>query len=127
MEFFIENWYIFFAILAAVIGVGIAIYVFFMLPRDEQLEKLSEWLLWACTKAEQDLGSGTGQIKLRQVYDMFVTRFPWLAKIISFTRFKVMVDKALEKMDELLKTNPAVKALVEGDRNDQMQGGAEND
>ena len=114
MEFIIENWYIIFAILAALIGVGIAIYVFFKLPSEEQLDKVREWLLWAVTKAEQELGGGTGQIKLRQVYDLFVMRFPWLAKIVSFERFSGLVDEALRKMDSLLETNPAVKALVDG-------------
>lgn len=114
MEFIIENWYIILAILAALAGTGIAIYAFFKLPRTEQLDKVREWLLWAVTNAEKELGGGTGQIKLRQVYDLFVVRFPWLAKIVPFGVFSGLVDEALEKMNGLLATNPAVKALVEG-------------
>lgn len=114
MEFIIENWYIILAILAALAGTGIAIYAFFKLPRSEQLDKVREWLLWAVTNAEKELGGGTGQLKLRQVYDLFVVRFPWLAKIVPFGVFSGLVDEALEKMNGLLATNPAVKALVEG-------------
>lgn len=114
MEFIIENWYLIIAILAALAGAGIAVYVFFKLPRTEQLEKVREWLLWAVTNAEKELGGGTGQIKLRQVYDLFVVRFPWLAKIVSFGVFSGLVDDALDKMNSLLASNPAVKALVDG-------------
>ncbi len=124
MEFIIENWYIIIAILAALAGTGIAIYAFFKLPRTEQLDKVREWLLWAVTNAEKELGGGTGQLKLRQVYDLFVVRFPWLAKIVPFGVFSGLVDEALDKMNGLLATNPAVKALVAGDNEDQTQGGA---
>ena len=40
-----------------------------------QLESLRQWLLFAVTEAEKSLGSGTGKLKLRQVYDMFLTKF----------------------------------------------------
>ena len=74
-----------------------------------------EWLLWAVTEAEKELGGGTGKLKLRQVYDLFVTRFPWLARIVPFDLFSSMVDDALEEMREMLKTNQAVKAHVNGE------------
>lgn len=114
MDFIIENWYVIIAALVALAGAGIAAYAFFKLPRTEQLDKVREWLLWAVTNAEKELGDGTGQIKLRQVYDLFVVRFPWLAKIVSFGVFSELVDEALEKMNGLLATNPAVRALIDG-------------
>lgn len=55
-----------------------------------------------------------GRLKLRQVYDLFVTRFPWLAKMISFDMFSGLVDEALEEMRSMLDSNQAVKAFVEG-------------
>lgn len=75
---------------------------------------MREWLLYAVTEAERELGGGTGKLKLRQVYDLFVTRFPWLAKIVSFETFSGLVDDALDEMREMLKNNNAVKELVEG-------------
>ena len=115
MEFIIDNWYIFVAAIAIIAAIVVFVYKFFGLPTSAQLAKVKEWLLWAVTEAEKDLGGGTGALKLRQVYDLFVTRFPGLAKVISFELFSKMVDEALEKMRELLKTNQAVKNLVEGD------------
>ena len=115
MEFIIDNWYIFVAAICGIIVAVALVMKFFNLPTASQLAKVKEWLLWAVTEAEKDLGGGTGALKLRQVYDLFVTRFPWLAKVISFSLFSTMVDEALEKMREMLKTNQAVKNLVEGD------------
>ena len=43
-----------------------------------------------------------------------MTRFPWLAKVVPFELFSDMVDDALEEMREMLKTNQAVKQLVNG-------------
>ena len=115
MNFIINNWYIILAVLAVLAAAGIAVYRYFKLPSETQLAKVREWLLWAVTEAEKELGGGTGKLKLRQVYDLFVTRFPWLAKIVSFELFSDMVDDALDEMREMLANNQAVKALVNGE------------
>lgn len=114
MDFIINYWYIIVAAIAVLAAGGILVYRYFKLPSEAQLAKVKEWLLWAVTGAEKELGGGTGRLKLRQVYDLFVTRFPWLAKIVSFELFSDMVDEALEEMRDMLKNNQAVKALVEG-------------
>ena len=114
MDFIVENWAVFVAALAVLAVAIIAIVRFVGLPTASQLAKVKEWLLWAVTEAEKDLGGGTGQLKLRQVYDLFVTRFPWLAKRISFELFSTMVDEALEEMRKMLDTNTAVAAFVSG-------------
>lgn len=118
MEFILENWPIIVAVIAVVAVAAVAVARFVGLPTDAQLSKVREWLLWAVTEAEKDLGGGTGRLKLRQVYDLFVTRFPWLAKLVSFELFSDMVDDALEEMREMLDTNQAVKAFVEGPENE---------
>lgn len=112
MNFITENWYIIVA-LAAFLGVGIAHVI--RLIRNKQLGKVREWLLWAVTGAEKELGGGTGRLKLRQVYDLFVTRFPWLVRVVSFELFEEMVDDALDEMRGMLETNKAVQALVNGE------------
>ena len=112
MEWIIENWYI---LLALVCVVALAVYgvVFFLRqPRPKQLEALREWLLFAVIEAEKHLGGGTGKIKLRLVYDMFLKTFPWLAKAISFEQFSFLVDEALEKMRDLLEKNANIKGYV---------------
>ena len=114
MEFFIENWYIILALGVLLIVLVLLICRFSRLPSEEQLDKVREWLLWAVIEAERALGSGTGQLKLRQVYDLFVTRFGWLAKVIPFGVFSAMVDDALAEMKELLAKNEKLKCYVEG-------------
>lgn len=115
IDFIINEWYIILATLAVGAAAGIAVYHFFKLPNSEQLDKVREWLLGAVTAAERELGGGTGQLKLRQVYDLFVARFPWLAKTVSFNTFSDLVDEALVEMRRMLKSNEAVQAYVEGD------------
>lgn len=114
METIVNNWYIILA-LAALLGVAAwYVYRYFNLPSEAQLAKVREWLLWAVTGAEKELGGGTGKLKLRQVYDLFIVRFPWLAKVVPFELFSSMVDDALKEMREMLETNPAAAALVNG-------------
>ena len=119
MEFIMNYWPLVVAAIAFFAVVIIAIVRFVGLPTESQLAKVREWLLWAVTEAEKELGGGTGQLKLRQVYDLFVTRFPWLAKAISFELFSDLVDEALEEMRELLKNNQAARAFVEGGQADE--------
>lgn len=114
MQFLIENWYLLVAGIAVVAVGGYAVYVFVKKPSDAQLQSVKEWMLWAVTKAEKELGSGTGKLKLRYVYDMFVTKFPWLERVISFEMVSMMVDDALEEMREMLETNKAVQEFVNG-------------
>lgn len=85
------------------------------------LNKVREWLLYAVTKAEKELGGGTGQIKLRYVYDMFVARFTWLARVISFEAFSIMVDEALERMKKMLESNKAMQTLVSGEAGETVE------
>ena len=114
LNFLMDNWYIIAAGAAVGVVIGIAVYHFIKLPTSAQLQKVREWLLWAVTEAERALGGGTGQLKLRMVYDAFVARFGWLARIISFETFSALVDDALEEMRELLAKNTAAAAYVEG-------------
>lgn len=116
MEFILENWPIIVAVIAVVAVAAVAVARFVGLPTAEQLTKVREWLLWAVTEAEKSLGGGTGQLKLRQVYDLFVARFPWLARLVSFSLFSAMVDDALDELREMLDTNEAVKEFVEGQK-----------
>lgn len=113
MEFVINNWPVIFAGLVAAGAAVVFVYRFSGQRREQQLAKVREWLLWAVTEAEKDLGGGTGKLKLRQVYDLFVSRFPWLAKVVSFEKFSDLVDDALEEMRDMIKNNEAVKSHVE--------------
>ena len=115
MDFLFENWFIIVALATMVAFVGIAIWRFWKLPTDEQIDAVREWLLIAVTEAERELGEKTGKLKLRYVYDLFVVRFPWLAKVVPFSGFSALVDDALIEMHEMLDTNNAVKKYVEGD------------
>lgn len=115
MEIIINGWYIIIAALAVLALAGTAVYRFVKLPTEGQLRKVREWLLWAVTEAERELGGGTGKLKLRQVYDLFVSRFPWLAPVVSFKRFSELVDEALDEMRDMLENNKAVQAHVSGE------------
>lgn len=113
IEFVLENWYF---VITAVVMIAMAVIVcvnFFKLPAKEQTEKVKEWLLYAVTEAEKQLGGGTGQLKLRQAYDMFVQRFPAVAAVISFDTFAMWVDEALDKMRNMLAQNEQAAAYVE--------------
>ena len=100
-------------VMAAALVIAYVVYTFVRMPKEAQLEKVQEWLLIAVAKAESELGGGTGRLKLRYVYDMFIVRFPKLAAVISFEAFSMMVDTALEKFEVMLKENQKVKDLVD--------------
>ncbi|MEY8265069.1 hypothetical protein AALA79_01630 [Lachnospiraceae bacterium 64-25] len=121
MNWIIENWFLVVA-LAAAAGVTIwAVCRFLGLPTDKQVEKIKEWLVWACIEAERELQSGTGQLKLRQVYDAFcaVPAFSAAAKLISFETFSEWVKDALKEAKTMLTKNYNLATYVYGDKADE--------
>jgi|SRR5690606_24068541 len=112
MEFIIDNWAVILGIAVLLIILVIGGIAFLKQPREVQLAKVKEWLLYIVTEAERNMGDGTGQLKLRFVYDQFIIRFPQLSKVISFETFSMLVDEALEEMRHMLATNPKVAQIV---------------
>ena len=109
MEFIIDYWVI---ALIVVLALVYKIAVFMKSPSQNQLAQVREWLLYAVAQAEKKLGSGTGQLKLRYVYDLFILRFGTLARIISFETFSTLVDEALYTFRDMLRDNEAVSKYV---------------
>ena len=100
MEWLVENWSLL-VVLACAVGVAVVgCKKFIQSGKTTQIEKVKEWLLYACVTAEQEFGSGKGQIKLRYVYDMFVEKFGVVKYIVTFEEFSNMVDEVLESAIE---------------------------
>ena len=104
-------------IIVALIIVAIALVCgiiwFVKLPKDKKIANIKEWLKFAVIDAEKELGSGTGQLKLRMVYNMAVKQFPFIVQLIPFDIFSGWVDEALDWMRGQLAENKAAKKYVE--------------
>lgn len=114
MNFIAENRYILFAGLFLLATALVPLVRFFRQPSEAQVQQVKEWLLFAVIEAEKQFGSGTGTLKLRSVYDLFVARFPWVAKWIPFKLFSLWVEESLEKMRDWLAKNQAIADYVSG-------------
>lgn len=93
--------------------IGVAVCYFFRLEKEKQIETVLEWLTYAVMKAEKELGSGTGQLKLRYVYDLFLSKFGFLSKVIAFEQFSGLVDQALISMKDFLSESEKLKEYIE--------------
>lgn len=93
--------------------IGLCLCWFFKLGKERQKEIILEWLLLAVIKAEKELGDGTGQLKLRFVYDLFIDKFKFIAMFISFSQFSKLVDQALDIMRNMIDNNKQIKDYVE--------------
>lgn len=119
MEWLIENWFLIVALLSCgAVGIWLVIR-FLSMPTEKQKEKIKEWMKWACIEAERALQSGTGQLKLREVWNMFcaVPAFTWVARIISFEVFSIWVSEALAEVKQMLISNKALAEYVYGKDN----------
>lgn len=112
MNWLMNNWYMIIIVIAVLISVITTVINFTRLNTTQQMESVKEWLVYACLKAEQMYGSKTGQIKLRFVYDLFITKFTWLGRVVSFEQISAMVDEALITMKGMLESNKAVSDIV---------------
>lgn len=114
IEFITSNWLLILLCVAALAVIIWRIVVFVKSPTETQISALKEWLKLAVIDAEAALGSGTGQIKLRAVYDAAIETFPWVAIVVSFDTFSGWVDEALAWMEAYLSENEAAAAYVNG-------------
>lgn len=115
MDFFINYWFVIFGILVFFAMCVYSAYHLFNMPTEKQLEALREWLKYAVSVAENELGGGTGQLKLRMVYDMAIEKFSWVSKIYTFDDFSKDVDIALKWLENQLDKNKNIKAIVVGE------------
>lgn len=100
------------------IGVIIAVIIVAVLVivlAIKQPKKVKKWLIYAVSIAEKELGGGTGPLKLLQVYNDFVEKYPVLKVLVSFETFEGWVKIALEKMEEMLKEKEEVKEVIRPD------------
>lgn len=99
-------------ILIVAILICILVAGFLKLGKDKQIKIINEWLLLAVIKAEKELGDGTGQVKLRYVYDLFIDKFRFASMFISFNQFSILVDAALVIMKEMVSNNDQIKNYI---------------
>lgn len=115
MNWIINNWS-FLVVVACACVVGF-FYVnkFAKMPNEEQIARVKQWLLFAVLEAEKTYKSGTGALKLRYTYDLFVERFGALAAVVTFETFSKWVDEVLKEMRHILETNKDIEAYVNDD------------
>lgn len=111
----IENWWVLLVIFAIGIVIGNYFNIFMNLPDNEKIEKIIQWLVWAVSVAEKKYGSGTGKLKLQEVYSMFVAQFPALSNQVTFEKFSEWVDEALKKFHEIADNNEKIKEIINPD------------
>lgn len=94
--------------------IGFYINSFVKLFNTEKIKIIKNWLLYAVSIAEKQLGSGTGALKLAKVYNEFVEKFPQFAKDISYQKFSELVDQVLEEFKNILQKNKNINAFIKG-------------
>ena len=120
VNFIAENWFLIVFALVAIIFVTCSIIRFIHMPTAKQIENLMEGLKIAVVEAEKQFQSGTGQLKLRAVYESAVIAFPWIAKYMTFEKFSQLVDIALVWMREQIEQNEKIREYIEGNEKDKV-------
>lgn len=112
-----NDWYMIIALSSVLLVIIAAVVNWLKLPTFQKIEDVKQWLRYAVTEAEKKLKTGTGQLKLRMVYDMFLDKYPELKAYITFERFSGWVDEALEWLNIQLESNKNLKEYVYGSDN----------
>ena len=102
MKWIIDNWSL------LVIIAGVIVYFIITGKRG-----IIQALVYMTGQAEKELGSKTGQMKLRLVYNMFVEKYPVLSKIIPFKVFSNWVDIALSQLKDMMQENTNIKYYIQ--------------
>ena len=112
LTFMYNYWFLVIAGIAVISFLSIKVYVWFKQPTNKQMEQVKQWLIFAVAEAEKKLGSGTGQLKLRYVYNMFIAKFPAIALFVDFEDFSHMVDNALLELECMISSNDNIKNVI---------------
>lgn len=104
LEFLAQNW----QWLAALVVIAFGL-IWTAVKRPKQIQ---EWLILACAKAEAALGSGTGKLKLREVYDAFISKYPVISIFIPFATFQKWTEAALTELKSWIADNPKVAEFL---------------
>lgn len=88
-----------------------AVSSFINMSRSKKVDSVKEWLKYAVTQAEIKFGSGTGQLKLRSVYNLALGKFPWLGAFVSFDTFSLWVDEALDWLNKEIDENESISKM----------------
>ena len=102
MKWIIDNW----SLLVIIVGV----IAYFIITGKQGIIQA---LVYMTGRAEKELGSKTGQMKLRLVYNMFVEKYPVLSKIIPFKVFSNWVDIALAQLKNMIQENTNIKYYIQ--------------
>lgn len=101
MKWIIDNW--------SLLVIVVILVAYVVISGKKSVQK---WLLYGVFMAESEWGSGTGKLKLHTVYDMFVTKYPIISKILPFAVFSLWVDQVLKEMRKILEDNMDIKAQI---------------
>lgn len=102
MKWIIDNW----SLLVIIAGV----IIYFIITGKQGIIQA---LIYMTGQAEKQLGSKTGQMKLRLVYNMFVEKYPVLSKIVPFKIYSKWVDTALDQLNNMIQTNTNIKYYIQ--------------
>lgn len=102
MECLINNWYVLVGILSLIVFAGFLVYKFIKSPSSEKTTKIKKWLKNLLTKTEENLDSKEGQTKLRKVYNLIIKTFSAISKVVPFSLFSNMINKAIKTIKELI-------------------------
>lgn len=113
MSWLINNSDVIVGVVALLFVIIVTVIKFLLMSRDKQIEKVKEWLLYACVEAEKSLGNQTGEIKIRYVYNEFIEKFKFVSMFLSFEDFSDLVDDSLNTVEDMLDTNKNLKDYID--------------
>jgi galactitol-specific phosphotransferase system IIC component len=94
-------------ILAVIIAIIVMI-------RQGYIKQVKQGLLYLVTKAEQEFGSGTGELKYAAVADWIYEKLPAIARLfLSAETIDSLIELAVDEMKDYLSINNSAAKLIE--------------
>lgn len=92
---------------------GVAVILCLIYILTLRFSSFKNWLVYAVSEAEKYLGAKTGKLKIRYAYDLALKKFPVLSKIIPWSLFSWLIDKALIIMRDMISSNSNIADFIE--------------
>lgn len=97
----------------SIVAVIVFVIAIVVMIRQKQIKQVKAILLYLVTKAEEQFGGGTGQLKYSAVTTWLYERLPFIAKLfLTEKEIDKLIEDAVEKMKKYLEANKQAYTYV---------------
>ncbi len=105
LNWLIENWFVIVVFVCVLFVLLVHIIKLFIMEPEKRLSFIKDTIFSLVLMAEKELGSKTGEMKLKLVITTFYKKYPFIRLILSENKLIDVIEESVVEMKNILKKN----------------------